>query len=188
MILQTLFPGASPTTEAREDVPAEVLATVRRLAHGAARQGWGDEDDMLSAAHYGIALCLHRHEAAGRPGLPPSGQLITYAIYQIRAVRCANAKRRARRRPAAKPYGPPPPEIAQEQEFWQVACEDLTPRQADMLRLVHRVGMSCDEAGRRLGVSGQRVRQAMTRALPIARRSLLFAYGGQPRDLKGGAA
>lgn len=171
------------------DIPADIVATATRMARGAALRGWGDPDDLLSAAHFGIALAVHRHAAAGHEGLPCRGSLVTYMKWQIRAVRSLAARKAAQRRPLPpKPAEPTPDVIADRREFWRVACDDLTERQAEMLRLTFRVGMSSLETGAALGISDQRVRYVVTQALPKVRESLLFAYGFQPHDVKGGAA
>lgn len=169
------------------EIPEEYLSLARRYAGWAAREGWGDRDELESAAMVGVwrAFKVKRHK-----GLEIENMRgwVTYFIRMRMKSHCANEirKRKALKRQKlcvhtgrrddagqlAVDRGYSPPEEVDRRGFWNRACEGLTAKQDAAVNLVFREGHALRDAGRKLGIAGNNVEDSIGWALSKIVRNL----------------
>jgi RNA polymerase sigma factor (sigma-70 family) len=155
--------------------------TPERFARGAAvaaaARGWGDYDDLFSAALAAVVKADERYapERHGDIPLDKWRDLCAWrAMYRVMRRFTARARPVACDRMASRPdeRAEAPVSALLRAEFWDRATAGLTTNQRAAVLLVHRDGLTQAEAAARLGKSEAAVKQTLDRAAKHVRRNL----------------
>jgi DNA-directed RNA polymerase specialized sigma24 family protein len=172
--------------EAAELSPA-LVRYARRWAHA---RGWGDADDLLSAALWGAHLSTVTKPHDGIVAAP-FRWAASFIYKQLRMVRHAHYLRRERGLAGGgeliEPLVPDrrfprPEEPAEAAEFWDVAVAGLTAKQREAVLLVFRDDLGVMEAARRVANGWHRsITGRIEYAAPRLRQNVGAYIGAKPR-------
>lgn len=155
-----------------DQITPEMLRSADYLARRAAYRGWGDLDDLLSAAHWGIVRALRSHDAS------KASTLKTWVILCINSE-LASLRKQGRRRFATR--GAPPVSLpggmVQEREpgpaaaalysdesdhFWGFITTGLSPIKREIVEMRYRHELTMRVIGERSGLSESRISQLLS--------------------------
>lgn len=94
--------------------------------------------------------------------------------YRLRGYEANSREDVATGKEAPDPYAADPAAILNrwEEGDWQVVLSKLNPRQAEAVSLRFRDGLTLEQIGKRMGVSGERARQTIESALDVLRERM----------------
>lgn len=173
-------------SSAERDIPRDWLVRAQRWARLAAREGYGDEHDLESAAYIACLECVSSPEyVRGEVENPEQW----HSAFVWRALRRVRNERPWGRGTARHPHAmdpnvmqrtvgggsrePEPPRI-DPQQFWSDVRESLSDRQFEVTILRHHRGMQHKEVAEECGVKPH----VATQTIGCAEHRLRFALAG----------
>ncbi len=167
---------------ASQDIPPELIRLAERMARRAERRGWGNHDDLHSAALYGAWKAVLKWNREADAGRPVQCRATTWAFMFIMST--LTDVRAKPWRPKAKAFqsnataalarcrhGRPEARAAVA-EFWTVALSGLTAGQAAAVVASFRKGLDRAETAA-IGVGSESaVSKLLVRASPTLRANL----------------